>query len=53
MKLIEATFYDGRKATYPMRLMYGPLGLMTDPAVFEIMDLQTGEILYEQFPDEA
>ena len=43
---IKVTFYNGQTATYTTAALYGRFGLQTDPAVFEIMDMETGEILY-------
>lgn len=43
---IMVTFYDGQTAKYTTAILYGPYGLQTDPAVVEIVDLETGEILY-------
>lgn len=43
---IMVTFYDGSTAKYTTAILYGPYGLHTDPAVVEIVDLETGEIIY-------
>ncbi len=42
---IEATFKGGRKATYTMNIF----GLLkSDPTTEMIVDLETGELLYER-----
>ena len=42
---IMATFENGRKVVYTMNIYYL---LKNDPAVIEIMDNQTGEIIYSK-----
>lgn len=43
MKLISVLFDDGRRATYTTAVLQL---LKSDPKVVDIMDLETGEILY-------
>ena len=43
---IAVVFYDGTTAKYTTAVLQGPYSIDTDPAVVEIVDLSTGEILY-------
>lgn len=45
MKEIKVTFTNGRKIVYTMNIFRL---LKTDPQVLEIMDSETGEILYSR-----
>ena len=43
---IAVIWYDGNTTKYTTAIMGGPTGIESDPAVVEIVDLSTGEILY-------
>lgn len=43
---ILVTFYDGSASKYTTAVMHGDAALQDDPAVVEILDLDTYEILY-------
>ena len=43
---IAVVWYDGTTSKYTTAVLGGPVGIETDPAVVEIVDLATGEILF-------
>lgn len=43
---ILVTFYDGSTSKYTTAVMYGEAPLQDNPAVVEILDLETFEVLY-------
>ena len=43
---ILVTFYDGKSAKYTSAVLEDPLGIQNDPAVVEVVDLETGEIIF-------
>ena len=43
---ILVTFTSGRQVKYTTNILQGPHGLLADPEVIEIVDLDTGEVIF-------